>query len=34
VLPPFVIERVGTLIQFLDTEGNQVSAMQYDVAPG
>jgi hypothetical protein len=29
-----VIERVGTLIQFLDTEGNQVSAMQYDVAPG
>jgi predicted enzyme related to lactoylglutathione lyase len=29
VLKPFVIERVGTLIQFQDTEGNSVSAMQY-----
>jgi hypothetical protein len=27
---PFVIERVGTLIQFQDTEGNSVSAMQYE----
>lgn len=26
---PFVIEQVGTLIQFTDTEGNIVNAMQY-----
>ena len=26
---PFVIESVGTLIQFEDTEGNAVGAMQY-----
>ena len=30
VLPPTHIETVGTLIQFLDTEGNVVGAMQYD----
>jgi predicted enzyme related to lactoylglutathione lyase len=30
VMKPFVIERVGTLIQFEDTEGNSVSAMQYE----
>lgn len=29
VLPPYTIEHVGTMIQFLDTEGNHVSAMQY-----
>jgi predicted enzyme related to lactoylglutathione lyase len=29
-MKPFVIERVGTLIQFQDTEGNSVSAMQYE----
>jgi len=34
VLPPSLIERVGTLIQFHDTEGVQVSAMQYGSAPG
>lgn len=28
-LQPFVIETVGTLIQFEDTEGNAVAAMQY-----
>lgn len=28
-MKPFVIERVGTLIQFEDTEGNAVCAMQY-----
>ena len=33
VLKPFVIERVGTLIQFQDTEGNSVSAMQDQHAP-
>ncbi len=30
VLQPYVIERVGTLIQFEDSEGNSVSAMQYE----
>lgn len=30
VMKPFLIERVGTLIQFQDTEGNSVSAMQYE----
>jgi predicted enzyme related to lactoylglutathione lyase len=29
VTPPFTIERVGTVIQFQDTEGNAVSVMQY-----
>lgn len=29
-MKPFVIERVGTLIQFEDTEGNAVCAMQYE----
>ena len=28
VMNPFVIERVGTLIQFRDTEGNAACAMQ------
>lgn len=28
--PRFTIEHVGTLIQFRDTEGNTVSAMQYE----
>lgn len=28
-MPPFVIETVGTLLMFLDTEGNSVGAMQY-----
>lgn len=28
-LPAFCIEGVGTLVMFLDTEGNRVSAMQY-----
>jgi len=27
--PPFLIENVGTLIMFEDTEGNVVGAMQY-----
>ena len=27
--PPFVIETVGTLLMFEDTEGNVVGAMQY-----
>ncbi len=30
LMPPYVIERVGTLIQFADPEGNRVSAMQYE----
>jgi predicted enzyme related to lactoylglutathione lyase len=30
VMKPFHIETVGTLIQFHDTEGNHISAMQYD----
>lgn len=29
-MAPFVIERVGTLIHFEDTEGNTVAAMQYE----
>lgn len=29
-MQPFLIERVGTLIQFMDTEGNSVCAMQYE----
>lgn len=29
VLQPYLIEGVGTLIQFEDTEGNAVSAMEY-----
>ncbi len=28
-LPPFRIEGVGTLVMFLDTEGNRAGAMQY-----
>lgn len=28
--PPFHIERVGTVVQFSDTEGNIACAMQYD----
>ena len=28
-MEPFVIEGVGTLLFFLDTEGNRVGAMQY-----
>lgn len=28
-MKPYTIEHVGTLIQFEDTEGNSVSAMQY-----
>lgn len=28
-MPPFLIETVGTLVMFLDTEGNRVGAMQY-----
>ncbi|MBL8990421.1 MAG: VOC family protein [Phycisphaerae bacterium] len=32
-MKPFVIERVGTLIQFQDTEGNSVAAMQYERGP-
>ena len=28
-MQPFVIERVGTLVHFRDTEGNVVGAMQY-----
>ena len=30
VMKPFLIDRVGALIQFQDTEGNSVSAMQYE----
>lgn len=30
VLQPMRLEAVGTLIQFTDTEGNMVGAMQYD----
>ena len=29
-LPPMVLETVGTLIMFRDTEGNTVGAMQYE----
>jgi predicted enzyme related to lactoylglutathione lyase len=29
-MPPMVIETVGTLIMFQDTEGNTVGAMQYE----
>jgi len=29
-MKPFLIDRVGALIQFQDTEGNSVSAMQYE----
>ena len=29
VFPPFLIERVGTVAQFEDTEGNHASVMQY-----
>lgn len=29
LLEPFTIEHVGTMIQFQDTEGNLVSAMEY-----
>lgn len=29
VFPPFVIEHVGTVAQFQDTEGNRASVMQY-----
>ena len=29
VFPPFVIEHVGTVAQFEDTEGNTASVMQY-----
>lgn len=29
VFPPFVIEHVGTVAQFTDTEGNKASVMQY-----
>ncbi len=29
-MQPFLIERVGMLIQFEDTEGNSVCAMQYE----
>ncbi|MEZ5978722.1 MAG: VOC family protein [Planctomycetota bacterium] len=28
-MPPFVIEGVGTLVTFEDTEGNRVGAMQF-----
>ena len=28
-MPPFLIEGVGTLVMFLDSEGNSVGAMQY-----
>lgn len=28
--PPFHIERVGTVVQFSDTEGNLACAMQYE----
>jgi predicted enzyme related to lactoylglutathione lyase len=30
LLQPMRIESVGTMIQFADTEGNVVGAMQYD----
>ena len=29
VFPPFLIEHVGTVVQFEDTEGNHASVMQY-----
>ena len=29
VFPPFLIEHVGTVAQFEDTEGNRASVMQY-----
>jgi predicted enzyme related to lactoylglutathione lyase len=32
-VPRFVIPTVGTLIRFLDTEGNDVGAMQYETPP-
>ncbi|MEO1696341.1 MAG: VOC family protein [Planctomycetota bacterium] len=28
-MPPFLIEGVGTLVKFRDTEGNEACAMQY-----
>jgi predicted enzyme related to lactoylglutathione lyase len=31
-LPPMVLETVGTLVMFRDTEGNTVGAMQYEEA--
>jgi uncharacterized protein len=34
VTEPFVIVGVGTLIFFLDTEGNRVGAMHYDAHAG
>ena len=33
-MPPTVIETVGTLIMFADTEGNVVGAMRYDEDSG
>jgi predicted enzyme related to lactoylglutathione lyase len=30
LMAPFTIERVGTLVNFLDPEGNVVCAMQYE----
>ncbi|MBK8229495.1 MAG: VOC family protein [Candidatus Eisenbacteria bacterium] len=32
--PPFTIEKVGTMIQFEDPEGNVVCAMQYEPGAG
>lgn len=34
VMEPYVIVGVGTLIFFLDTEGNRVGAMRYDSRAG
>jgi predicted enzyme related to lactoylglutathione lyase len=32
-MPKFHIPTVGTLVRFLDTEGNDVGAMKYDARP-
>lgn len=34
IMPAATIPTVGTLIYFLDTEGNKVGAMKYDTPPG
>ena len=33
IMPPAHIPTVGTLIRFLDTEGNDVGAMRYEASP-
>jgi hypothetical protein len=34
IMPAATIPTVGTLIYFLDTEGNKLGAMKYDTPPG